>query len=216
MDIQGIQNKINQATNKIQNRVNPIAPNADKYDVWFGLFLFPTSIILATTFPQFATPIIAAVSAFAVIYQLRHPKSGNDPTQVRHAFDDGGDKMSYGLRNFGPGEARYLQYRVRVEETGEELLKGPLNYPMHLQEGEFIDLFHESENRESCLKTLIQDVSDDSFVRFYFSYNARNGTRIPQDLGFSLERPDQDILSELYPYPEPQKIKVKELRETCS
>lgn len=198
----------------IQGVVQDVAPNSDKYDRRFGVGLILFAGGLSYFAPGAAIPIIAAISAFGVIYQLRHSGDQN-PTIVRHSFHENGDQIEYGFKNFGPRSARYLQYIVRVEETGKEISKGPRTYPMHMEEGDFIDLFHDSPNGSDSLGELIEEVSDDSFIGFYYSYESHNGVRVPREMKGEMDRVDQDVRDELYPWDEEQRIKVENVREAC-
>lgn len=211
---------------RLKGFIRTKAPNADLLDFGFlgGIIIIGliTAValllgIVDVTLVQASTPIVAALSAFAVVYNLRHPKTTLPRTIVRHSFSDrdGESGRSFGFRNFGSGCALYFQYRIILPDTGEEISKGPMECPVHLKEGEFLDLLKKQDGDRESLRTLIEGAPADANVEFHFSYESHNGNRVPRALESEADWPADDIREELTPTENPQRITVEEIRDNC-
>lgn len=193
--------------------VREYAPWWDKFDTVFAI-----ALVIILLFGQFITQtgLITLITAFTVFiahYRLRHHPNKTRPA-VREDFDngDGESPTDFGLRNFGPGPALYVQAAVEVvnNDTDEdESVFGPVpclevhESPIHLQEGEFASLALDRER--SWFKKMIEESDiygsegrggcesvDSLVVNLHYTYISQSGAREPTDI--STNRDDTGLL----------------------
>jgi len=183
---------------RIESWTEKRAPHLDKIDIGFGLVM-AVAIWITVYFDwlsgSHAIAMVTAVTAFAGIYQLRHPTETLRPA-VREDFDTDSNKTDFGFRNFGPGPALYIQFVVKV--NGESRVKlNPQDPPIHLSEGEFVG-FQFDQRTDGTLWD-----ADDSHnrlegdVRLHYSYVTEQGLREPVNLNISEYRDSQCLFEEL-------------------
>lgn len=142
----------------IKKQIREKAPHADWVIAVFALVIFlPVGVAglisLQLDFEQFGSVAIAyvtGVTAVAAIYQLRRPSSKERPA-VRPSFasSEDNDLVDFGLKNYGPGPALYLQLELIHGESGSTLLRcRPRDEPLHLPEGDFLGFVHDSRTSD--------------------------------------------------------------------
>ena len=197
-----------------------VAPRHDKYDLLLGAMLSGLAlgaIILSSVFEvvtlRQGLVVIATVSAFAAIYQLRH--SNATPPAVRQDFDncDDGDSCDFGLRNFGPGPALYIQLIAKLEGEPVVELK-PHQRPVHLPEGDFLGLLHDERLKLDNRLEIPEATNLD--VELYYSYLSVDGVREPpalddqkKDAGFYKAELTADDRT-------PRTMALDRIRENCT
>lgn len=209
----------------IRRNFRNVAPFWDKYDTVFSAVLCGIIIIGYATFVETwsrsglliawtdfikNSGLIALLTAWAAIiglYRLRHRLDKPRPS-VREDFrnyHEEGD-TDFGLRNFGPGPALYVQAVATVEQEEEVEEVACLQVhdsPIHLREGDFASLVLDAEDdwvSEMAEKYEIDqsvgstdgEQENPPRVNIYYSYVSQSGTRTPN--GISPEREDEDIL----------------------
>ncbi len=158
--------------------------------------------------------VTAAFTAFAVMlaaYRHRHQQDKVRPS-VREDFDnlDDAGTPDFGLRNFGPGPALYVQAVATLEredEEGfiEERLTGHQIHdtPIHLREGEFLSLLNEVDENwladmraeyEICEYSGSCDAEDPLYVNLYYTYVSQSGAREPPHI--TDDREDENLLND--------------------
>lgn len=153
--------------------------------------------------------LLTAWTAIIGLYRLRHRPEKTRPS-VREDFDEleQEDGADFGLRNFGPGPALYVQAVATVEEEQdqEEVTRLRVHEPpLHLREGDFASLaFHADEDWVSQMSDKYDiDRSDEErseqenqpTVNLYYSYVSESGARTPTNV--SPDRDDADLLDQL-------------------
>lgn len=202
----------------LSNWLDSFAPYRDKWDYIFGIGFL---VILSSTFfldisDTFAVGVITAGTVFLAQYRLRHPNK-EDIATVRPAFqsEEDAEPDEFGLKNYGPGVALYLQVRVVVSDVGRIDLK-PLDRPVHLEEGEFLKFSPNSPLDGSDLISLVEEAGKCDQVEFYYSYVSQSGVREPIPFNNQLSRDDEEILSELETEADkPRRMDVKRIRQHC-
>lgn len=202
------------------------APYHDNYDIIIGvvLLLGPLAsfvILLASseitgfvelwgTFIENSGPItlVTAFTAFIALYRLRHRRDRIRPA-VREDIENGETegKADFGLRNFGPGPALYLQVLATVEcgDEVDSVACSPVHaHPIHLPEGGFASLVQDAESNwleemaekyDTDLTESNRDEEHPPMVNLYYSYVSQTGAREPTYV--STKRDDEDILNDL-------------------
>lgn len=207
------------------------APWWDKFDTAFAIALGGILLVGYATYVDPISPagllsgfkrfinqsgllgLLTAFTAIIALYRLRHRPDEARPS-VREDFDnyDGKEPTDFGLRNFGPGPALYLQAAVEVvdddvehvdSEYGPEPCLEVHDSPIHLQEGEFASLILERE--DSWFEKVAEefdihrpegpedDEPDDSLmVNLHYTYVSQSGAREPTDV--TAKRDDTDLL----------------------
>lgn len=197
-----------------------VAPWWNKYDSWFASGVLGLLILGYATFVSSACPVglwmafqrfvnhsgllalLTGFTAIIALYRLRHRPDKTRPS-VREDFKnyDGERSTDFGLRNFGPGPALYLQAAVEVvndEVDTDDSKFGPKpclevhEHPIHLQEGEFASLVPEGEDSwvqkvaeefEIDAEENNNDGPDDSLkVNLHYTYITQSGAREPTDV----------------------------------
>lgn len=166
--------------------------------------------------------LITALTAFIALYRLRHWPDKKRPA-VREDYGEKGDTESFdfGLRNYGPGPALYLQAVVTVEkeDTMDTVYRfTPHDTPIHLEEGEFASLLQEAE--EDWLEDMLNKYGSEQArdgnparVNLYYSYVSQTGAREPTYV--SASREDENILTQIkQPDSEARHIELWRLKET--
>lgn len=215
----------------IKKQIREKAPHADWVIAVFALVIFlPVGVAglisLQLDFEQFGSVAIAyvtGVTAVAAIYQLRRPSSKERPA-VRPSFasSEDNDLVDFGLKNYGPGPALYLQLELIHGESGSTLLRcRPRDEPLHLPEGDFLGFVHDSRTSDEdfCneIKDLEKEFDSTEMVDLHFSYSTPNGQRIPNHITGSLEREDDEILCKLKETTEnPLKMELSEIQNRCT
>lgn len=202
----------------ISDWLDRLAPYRDRWDYFFGLGLLT---ILILTFLQpisdtFAVGVITAGTVFLAQYRLRHPDKEDIPI-VRPAFQTSDDTESdeFGLKNYGPGPALYLQVRVVILGIGRVELE-PLDRPIHLEEDEFLKFTQNSFLDGPDLLDLVEKACKDDQVEFYYSYVSQSGIREPLPFNNRPSRDDEVILSKLEAESdEPRRMDIKRVRQHC-
>lgn len=222
---------LEKALEPIRRHFREVAPFCDKYDLGFAGILGVIVILgyatymetpslsgLVNTWPDFIgnSGLLALLTAWTAIiglYRLRHRPDKNRPS-VREDFNnlDGEGPTDFGLRNFGPESALYVQAVATVEQKQEgteeeEVARFQVHdSPIHLREGDFASLVLDVEEDWVSEMTEKYDTSQPEGdydcerntwpkVNFYFSYVSQSGARTP--IGISTDRPDDDILDKL-------------------
>lgn len=204
------------------------APWWDKFDTGFAVVI---SVILLggyatfvdaisctglwTAFQQFIkqSGLLALLTAFTAIialYRLRHRPNMTRPA-VREDFEnyDGEEPTDFGLRNYGPGPALYLQAAVEIvddeSDDDDDRDFDPVTclevheHPIHLQEGEFASLVLERDDcwvKEAVEEFGLQQSEKDENgerneslkVNLHYTYVSQSGAREPTDV--TTERDD--------------------------
>lgn len=158
--------------------------------------------------------LLTAFTAIIALYRLRHRPNKMRPT-VREDFENYNEEgpTDFGLRNYGPGPALYLQAAIEVvdDESADDDNSDfdPVTclevheHPIHLQEGEFVSLFLE---RDDCwIKEMIEEFGIQQpeegqngeqptclKVNLHFTYVSQSGAREPTDV--TAEREDTPLL----------------------
>lgn len=206
-----------------------VAPWWDKFDTAFAVavggillagyatFVEPFSLAgLEPGFKQFIrqSGLLALLTAFTAIialYRLRHRPDKTRPS-VREDFNNYDEKepTDFGLRNFGPGPALYLQAAVEVvdddadnddDEFDPNLCYEVHDSPIHLREGEFASLV--LERTEPWLQEVANEFgvqqSEESeeqhgspVINLHYTYVSQSGAREPTAL--TAKRDDTHLL----------------------
>lgn len=198
-----------------------VAPNWDKYDTRIMISLaILLGLLLVISFrynyrPTYVLAVIATVTAYIAIYQLRHARGGeSEPTMpaVRQDFQNQNDSKSsdFGLRNYGPGPALYLQSVAKVNGETQTTLT-PHQYPLHLAEGEFVGLV-----RDELQETLDEGTAGE--VELFYSYVSVEGVREPTNLDNPEEIGDAECLFERITADnqEPRTMSLNRIRKECT
>lgn len=173
--------------------------------------------------------LLTSWTAIIGLYRLRHQQDKTRPS-VREDFEnlDGENPTDFGLRNFGPGPALYVQAVVTVEQEQEhvEVTRYQVHDPpIHLREGDFASLILDAEEDwvGRMAKKYEIDQSDDAhhseqenapMVNLYYSYVSQSGARTPGRI--SAKRDDTDVLDDIKePDAEAHHIKLAKLVEAC-
>lgn len=194
------------------------APYRDKWDYIFGgglLAILGLTLFLPIS-ATFAVGVITAGTVFLAQYRLRHPNKEDIPT-VRPAFQstENTESDEFGLQNYGPGPALYLQVRAVVLGVGSVELE-PLERPVHLDEGKFLKFSQNSSLDGPNLLDLVEEAGECDQVEFYYSYVSQTGMREPMPFNNRLSRDDEEILSELEAESDkPRRMDVKRIQQHC-
>lgn len=212
---------------KFSRTVNEIAPHADWVTAMFLIIiLLPVGvatvleIIGVGQYGSLTLAWVTAITANAAIYRLRRPNRKARPA-VRPAFSPANNGVdNFGLKNFGPDPALYVQIEAIDGKTGDTLFKSePREEPVHLTEGEFVGFVHGDCAAENDMyKMLRDDVEDGDFGMMYihFSYLSPDGQRIPGYMHGQLEREDESILDRLKENGEtPRRMELSKIRDRC-
>ena len=232
----------------IRQYLQDVAPFWDKYDSAFAGVLSGLIILGYATFVQTISPLglvtawadfiensgllalLTAWTAIIGLYRLRHRPDKTRPT-VREDFKNCDEEgaTDFGLRNFGPGPALYVQAVATVEqgEDIDEVAYFPVHeYPIHLREGEFASLLRDAEENwlaEMAEKYEIgqteavnkEEQENPPMVNLYFSYVSQSGAREPTHV--STKRDDEDILDKIKdPNAEARHIELLRVNDACS
>lgn len=224
-----------------------VAPWWDKFDsifagilglfLLFGYFTFVESIThsgVRAAWPRFVRnsgllALLTTWTAIIALYRLRHRPDKTRPA-IREDFKSHGDKGStdFGLRNFGPGPALYVQAKATVEkqESNEVATRFKVHdQPIHLREGEFASLVRDVDDdwlSEMADKYAIDHSEPDNEaglenpprIHLYFSYVSKSGAREPTRI--STERDDDDLLTELkIPDADARQIELRRVVNAC-
>lgn len=184
------------------------APQWDTVD-WITLMILGVIVAvgglrLVSPSPSLPTPghslaLLTAGSVFYAQYRLRHPNKGHVPA-VRPEYKNpySTDETGYGLKNYGPGPALYLQIKAKVSDGDKAVLLRPHDQPTHLEEGKFLSLTDDNQRGNNrTLVPLIEGAESGSELQFYYSYISQEGIREPLGAKKLTEQDDDDILSEL-------------------
>lgn len=203
--------------------VSNFAPNLDWPILIFGIGVFSLALLGNELFNgSAAVALVTAFTAFVAIYRLRRPDETERPA-IRLSFEDIEDEeyMDFGLRNYGPGAALYLQIEATTD-SGQTIFKfEPRDYPVHLEEGDFLGLIY--DNRWSCTSLLdLPNIEGDGMpknekVYIYYSYVSTTGARTPEAYNNVQERPDKPILEKLKRESEkPRQMELRRIWRRCS
>lgn len=205
--------------------VSNFAPNLDRPTIFFGIGVFLLAFLGIELFNgSAAIALVSALTAFVAIYRLRRPDKTERPA-VRQSFENVKDKeyMDFGLKNYGPEPALYLQVEATLESSGETLFKfGPRDHPVHLQEGDFLGFIHDDRSPCEEFFDVILNASGDKMpvddkVYFYYSYVSPAGIREPEEWNNELDRPDDTILEDLTgKSKKPRQMEVSKVWNLCS
>lgn len=171
--------------------------------------------------------LLTAWTAIIALYRLRHRPEKTRPAVREDFFNCASENSSdFGLRNFGPGPALYIQAVATVEtdQKQEEVLRLKVHdQPIHLREGEFVSLVQDVEHDwvSKMAKKFETNQPEGNFkrnqgneplVNLYFSYVSRSGAREPTTI--SSNRDDADLLDKINnPDEEPRKIELSRLTD---
>lgn len=210
--------------NQIRRLAYEIAPNHDKYDLVGGVFLVLfsgvaiwVSMIREDVTSTHVVAAIATITAFVAIYQLRHPVTETQHLRpaVRQGFHEleEQNQTDFGLRNYGPGPALYLQVVTEVNGGRRNKIK-PHNRPVHLSEGEFVGLIHDDRVSDKLKETAAnEDVGE---AELYYSYVSVKGEREPTNLSIEDEGDADCLFREITgDDQEPRTMKLSLIRDEC-
>lgn len=162
---------------------------------WYFSEQFP--LLSAST----AIVFVSAISASFAVHRLERPSNQEKPS-VLQSFEetDSSEPDDFGLKNFGPGSAHYIQLLVKVNGLEEPVWQlKPLEKPVHLEEGEFLSLLNGDHFKEdSPLRNYLQDddgYSEEDELHLHYSYVSSTGVRIP--FWVSEDRGESCVLGEL-------------------
>jgi hypothetical protein len=224
-----------------------VAPFWDKYDTVFtavlsgiiilGYATFVEQISLSGLFAAWAPFIensgilvlLTAWTAIIGLYRLRH-RPDKTRAAVHEDFRslDQEGAIDFGLRNFGPGPALYLQALITVEQEQEQVEVARFQVhdpPIHLREGDFASLVSATEDdwvSEMAQKYKIGQSKEKGDrnqgtpprVNLYYSYVSQSGARTPTDI--TSERDDTDLLDRIKdPDVDARRIELSRIVETC-
>ncbi len=106
-----------------------------------------------------------------------------------------------------------------AEESGEVVFSlRPREYPVHLEEGEFLGFIHDERLGGSAfdLDTIQQSEEIPKYILLYFSYRSGEGTRVPKSKSGEMDRIDEDILDELVEDEDnPRRMETSRIIECC-
>lgn len=229
-------------------RFRDVAPLWDRYDwIFVGILFVPlitTYIIFVKTLPgirPFAAwidfiensgllALLAASTAMIGLYRLRH-RPGKVRPSVREDFNnlDGEGATDFGLRNFGPGPALYIQAVATIEQHDEpdqiELARiEPHDSPIHLREDDFVSLVPDTADdwaskmaEEYKLSHSEGDANEQRHpprINLYYTYVSQSGARTPNHI--SSKRDDSDVLDEINnPETDARRIELSRVVNTC-
>lgn len=234
----------------IRRCLKDVAPFWDRYDSAFAGILGGIIFVGYATFVETISPsglvsgwinfiensgllaLLTAWTAIIGLYCLRHRPDKTRPA-VREDFKnlDGEGPTDFGLRNFGPGPALYVQAVATVKQ-GQEGIEGEEvacfqvhDSPIHLREGDFASLVLDAE--EDWVSNLSKkheigqskgdtdgDQGNSHQVNLYYSYVSQSGARTPTDI--SSKRDDTDVLGKIMsPNAEPRHIELSRVVDAC-
>ncbi|QIO23859.1 hypothetical protein [Haloarcula sp. JP-L23] len=188
--------------------LNDFAPQRDGADWGIATFLLA---IVALGVMDFSWPPVTGVSAsdsLAILtactvfygqYRLRHPDKATRPAvRPEYGAAHSDDLDGYGLKNFGPGPALYLQIKVSIDGDGRDYkLLRPKERPTHLTEGKYVSLTDpNSRGNERSLASLVRGKDDDAEIRFHYTYLSQSGVREPLQAKQVAKGDSDDILDE--------------------
>lgn len=173
--------------------------------------------------------IFAAITASIALYRWRHHTDRERPV-VREDFEHTSKgSFDFGLRNFGPGTALYIQATAMIADsnkTNNETCTtiSVHDNPIHLQEGEFLSLIKNVE--EDWLSDIVDKYgegntsikNEDVEVEVYYSYYSPTWTREPLTIpGNDIDRRDEDLDAETLVdgTEKPLRIELWRLKEMC-
>lgn len=204
-----------------------IAPFWDKFDTGFFAVLAVLNLIGYLSFVETISgpgllnasfdfmknsgllALLTSSTAIIALYRLRHNPDKSRPS-VREDFNnlDEDGISDFGLRNFGPGPALYLQAvaTIEYEELEDEVARFQVHDPpTHLREGEFASLLHDTERdwlSEVAEKYNTGQSHDKDgehqnspMVNIYFTYVSSSGARTPTDV--NSDREDSNLLDDI-------------------
>jgi hypothetical protein len=225
-----------------------VAPLWDSYDTAFttvllvlitiGYVTFVETISLTGLFAAWTNfiensgllALLAAWTAVIGLYRLRH-RPGKVRPSVREDFKNpnGKETTEFGLRNFGPGPALYIQVVATIEQNHEpdqvEVARvEPHDPPIHLREDDFVSLLPDTEdgwvNEVAEEYNLSQSEGDDGEqqppprINLYYAYVSQSGTRTPNHI--SSKRDDSDVLDEIKnPETDARRIELSRVVNAC-
>ncbi|WP_226006709.1 hypothetical protein [Natrinema salinisoli] len=204
--------------------ISDVAPNLDRYSIIFAILVFVLAISGTLLLNgSAAIALVSAVTASVAIYQLRRPDKTTRPS-VRQSFTtNGSGSTDFGLQNYGPGPALYLQLEVTIASTGRSILTiGPRDPPIHLSEEEFIGFLSNERIDNDEFVNLISDIENtevksDEMIDLYYSYVSSTGMREPEALNVKEIRDDEDILQLLKDESQnPRRMEISKIRSYCT
>jgi hypothetical protein len=162
------------------------------------------------------------------LYRLRH-RPGKVRPSVREDFNnlDGGGATDFGLRNFGPGPALYIQAVATIEQNNEldQIVARlePHDSPIHLRENDFVSIEPDTAydwNEMAEKYTLSHSEGDDNEqkhpprINLYYTYVSQSGARTPNHI--SSKRDDSDVLDEIKnPETDARRIELSRVVNAC-
>lgn len=233
----------------IRQYFRDVAPFWDKYDsvfagvlggmiiVGYATFVMSSPLGLFAAWTTFIKnsgllALLTAWTAIIALYRLRHRQDKTRPS-VREDFNNlhGEGPTDFGLRNFGPGPALYVQAVATVEQEKEEIEVDEFTRfqvhesPIHLREGDFASLVLDEEDdwvNEMAEKYEIGQPDGDTdceqenppMVNLYYSYVSQSGVRTPGDITY--KRADSDVLDKIKePNAEARHIELWRVVDAC-
>ena len=173
--------------------------------------------------------IFASITASIALYKWRHHTDKERPV-VREDFNDmDGDNADFGLRNFGPGTALYIQATAIIADSNKINNEACTTIsvhdnPTHLQEGDFLSLVKNverdwlSEVVEKYKKENTSIKDEEIEIEIYCSYYSPTWTREPLTIsGNDIDRRDEDLDAEtlIDGTEKPLRIELWRLKELC-
>jgi hypothetical protein len=141
---------------------------------------------------------------------------------VRQTFftNKEGTHTDFGLRNYGPGAALYLQVIV-TDENGKVICSiKPRERPLHLPEGGSLGFVYDERLSGNNSRRYL-DESDEKFdqgdmIYLHYSYISDMGIREPRILNGKFKRPDECKLKKLKDLDgHPRRMELSTIQDEC-
>ena len=206
--------------NPLRKLVKKHAPYLDGLDAIVGLVLFGT-IALTYKYNWLTVSVTIAVATaagvFIAVYRRRHGEK-QVPAVRQTFFKHYDNSHDFGLKNYGPGAALYLQLVVTDGNKEEIFSLDPLEDPLHLEKGDTLGFVYDDRRPDDGLREWLKGLDEvakknDPEVELHYSYVSDAGTREPGILNGTTERPDEKIDGLKDVSNSPRRMKVTILHE---
>lgn len=201
---------------------NKYTPFIDEFDAIVGAVLAGITA-LAWYFDWLSVSVVVAIATaagvFIAIYRRRHGEKITPAVRPAYFTEPGDGTADFGLKNFGPGPALYLQLEVE-KSNGETLFTlKPRQRPLHLQEEDTLGFLHDdfaTDNRFQKELKSSDKIEEDEMVYLHFSYFSDRGVREPIQLNGIAETQDECIFEELRDLDNtPRRMELTEIKSEC-
>lgn len=198
------------------------APYFDRFDLLIFLILVVLLGVagrLDILSVSLVVAIATAIGVFTAIYNRRHQEKVTPSVRESYFAAPESDSVDFGLQNFGPGPALYLQILV-TDEHNETLFEvKPRERPLHLKEGDAVGFLCDGVAPCDEFKAIIEQpnrLGADDMIHIHFSYFSERGVREPHELNGVADTQDECIFDDLLELEgPPRRMEVSEIREQC-